>query len=75
LNNIIYFLVKLYQFTVRPLLGNRCRFHPSCSDYLKEAVKLHGSSHGSYLGVKRICRCAPWSLGGYDPVPQKKIKL
>ena len=65
-------MIYIYQLTIRPFLGSRCRFHPSCSDYLKEAVKQHGSSYGTYLGIKRLCRCAPWSLGGYDPVPDKK---
>jgi hypothetical protein len=75
LSNFIYILIKIYQWVFRPLLGNRCRFHPSCSEYLKDAVMVHGPFIGSYLGIKRVCRCAPWSLGGYDPVPQKKIKL
>ena len=61
--------IKLYQLCISPFIGNRCRFHPSCSTYTLEAVTEHGAIKGSILRIKRISRCHPWSDGGYDPVP------
>jgi putative membrane protein insertion efficiency factor len=61
--------VRVYQWTVRPLIGANCRFFPSCSDYAIEAVRGHGVLRGSGLAVRRILRCNPWHAGGYDPVP------
>ena len=61
--------IKLYQLCISPFIGNRCRFHPSCSTYTLEAVAEHGAIKGSILSIKRISRCHPWSDGGYDPVP------
>ncbi len=63
-------LVKLYQKTVSPFLGQRCRFHPSCSNYCIDALNQHGMVHGLWLGLKRICKCHPFHPGGYDPVPE-----
>ena len=63
-------LITLYQLTLSFLIGNQCRFHPTCSQYTKEAIKQHGSLKGSMLGAKRICSCHPWHEGGYDPVPE-----
>lgn len=62
-------LIKVYQLFVAPLLGPRCRFAPSCSAYAAEAIASHGALLGSWLAVRRIARCHPWSDGGYDPVP------
>ncbi|PMR75622.1 membrane protein insertion efficiency factor YidD [Halomonas endophytica] len=62
-------LVKLYQVTVSPLLGPRCRFWPSCSHYTVEAIKVHGPIRGGWLAGRRIVRCHPGSEGGIDPVP------
>jgi putative membrane protein insertion efficiency factor len=61
--------VTAYQWTVRPLIGNNCRFHPGCSDYALEALRTHGALRGSALAARRILRCNPWNEGGYDPVP------
>ena len=63
-------LITLYQLTLSFLIGNQCRFHPTCSQYTKEAIEQHGSLKGSILGAKRICSCHPWHEGGYDPVPE-----
>jgi putative membrane protein insertion efficiency factor len=63
--------VRLYQWTLRPLIGANCRFHPSCSDYAVEALRRHGAVRGGALAVWRILRCNPWSAGGYDPVPAR----
>jgi putative membrane protein insertion efficiency factor len=62
-------LVRGYQYAISPLLGRRCRYFPSCSEYAVEAVQKHGAFRGGWLGVKRVCRCHPWHPGGYDPVP------
>ncbi|OYV38114.1 MAG: membrane protein insertion efficiency factor YidD [Acidocella sp. 20-61-6] len=61
--------VRVYQLTLRPLIGDNCRFVPSCSAYAREALAVHGAGRGSWLAVKRICSCHPWHPGGYDPVP------
>lgn len=64
-------MIKGYQWVFRPLLGNRCRFYPSCSEYTFDAIQIHGLASGSWLGAKRIIRCHPWCQGGVDPVPGK----
>ncbi len=62
-------LVGLYRRFVSPMLGDNCRYRPSCSEYTQDALRLHGSVKGSWMSVKRISRCHPWHDGGYDPVP------
>ncbi len=59
--------VRFYQACIRPLLPPLCRFHPSCSEYMILAVRKHGPVCGACKGVWRICRCGPWTQGGYDP--------
>lgn len=66
-------LIKGYQKIVSPWLGQRCRFHPSCSNYCIDALQQHGMVFGLWLGFKRICKCHPFHPGGHDPVPQKKV--
>lgn len=61
--------VKFYQYCIRPLLPNSCRYTPSCSQYSVEAINKYGAFKGSWLGLKRILRCHPWGGHGYDPVP------
>ena len=61
--------VRLYQYLIRPMLPNACRYNPSCSQYAVEAIDKHGAFKGSWLGLKRILRCHPWGGQGYDPVP------
>jgi putative membrane protein insertion efficiency factor len=63
-------LLKGYRFAISPLYGQVCRYHPSCSAYALEAVTVHGSVRGSWLAVRRLARCHPWTAGGYDPVPR-----
>jgi len=62
-------IVRLYQMTLSPWLGNCCRFHPSCSTYCIDALNSHGLLGGSWLTLKRICKCHPFHPGGIDPVP------
>lgn len=61
--------IRLYQRLISPLIGPRCRFHPSCSEYTAQAVLRHGPIRGLYLGIRRLLRCHPWSAGGTDEVP------
>jgi uncharacterized protein len=63
-------LIRLYQWTVSPLLGPRCRFYPSCSQYALEAIRRFGLLRGGWLAVVRLGRCHPWQPGGFDPVPE-----
>ncbi len=62
-------VIRLYQKTISPLLGPRCRFIPTCSEYAAEAITKHGIFKGSALAIKRIGKCHPLHPGGYDPVP------
>jgi len=64
--------IRIYQRVLSPLLGPRCRFHPSCSHYAIEAIERHGAARGSWLAVRRIARCHPLNEGGVDPVPEKQ---
>jgi putative membrane protein insertion efficiency factor len=61
--------IRFYQYAISPLIGRRCRYFPTCSEYTADAIIKHGAVKGGWLGVKRICRCHPWHPGGYDPVP------
>ena len=61
--------ILAYQWVVSPVLGPRCRFLPSCSDYAREAVRQHGAARGSWLAARRLCRCHPLGGSGLDPVP------
>ena len=69
IKSIFISILRGYQYLISPLLGNRCRFHPTCSEYMIEAVKRFGVIKGFYLGIKRLGRCQPMSKGGFDPVP------
>jgi len=72
LGHLVRTLIRGYQLSVSPLLGECCRFHPSCSQYAFEAVGTHGALKGSVLAARRVCRCHPFNAGGYDPVPPAK---
>jgi putative membrane protein insertion efficiency factor len=63
--------IRFYQRFISPLLGSRCRFAPSCSQYAVEALRVHGAARGLWLSVRRLARCHPFNAGGYDPVPTK----
>ena len=62
-------LLRGYQLVISPLLGQRCRFYPTCSQYAIEAVERHGVIRGLWLSVRRVARCHPFHPGGFDPVP------
>ena len=66
---ILIVLIRFYQLAISPLIGPRCRYTPTCSQYAREALEKHGLLKGFWLSVKRIARCAPWGGHGYDPVP------
>lgn len=61
--------LMLYRYAVSPWMAPHCRFHPSCSEYAREAIERHGALHGGGLAARRLLRCHPWHPGGLDPVP------
>jgi uncharacterized protein len=65
-------ILRAYRLVVSPLLPRACRFHPSCSQFARDALAEHGTVAGLRLTVARIARCHPWNPGGYDPVPSRK---
>lgn len=67
---LVLLTIRGYQRFVSPLLGQNCRFYPSCSQYSYEAIDLHGLIAGIWLGTKRIVKCHPFHPGGFDPVPE-----
>tara|TARA_Y100000996_G_C22512759_1_gene639123 strand:- start:1112 stop:1333 length:222 start_codon:yes stop_codon:yes gene_type:complete len=72
MKKIIIFIIKAYQITLSPLLGSNCRFQPTCSQYMIEAINQHGVLKGLRLGLRRISKCHPLGSKGYDPVPEKE---
>ena len=69
MTKILIFIIKIYQYFISPLLGNRCRFFPTCSEYCVEAFKTHGLLSGLKLGTKRISKCHPFKkLGGENGI-------
>jgi putative membrane protein insertion efficiency factor len=71
---VLVLLLKAYRLVISPLYGQVCRYHPSCSAYALEAVEKHGALRGSWLAVRRLARCHPWTPGGYDPVPPVRTR-
>lgn len=72
MRSILIILIRGYQYLISPLLGNHCRFEPSCSEYARQAIGRFGVSRGCWLALRRILRCHPLHPGGYDPVPSVK---
>jgi len=68
-SRVALFMIRGYQKLISPLLGNNCRYYPTCSHYAYEAIETHGALKGAWLGVRRIGRCHPFHEGGFDPVP------
>ncbi len=77
MKRIVRISIRTYQLAISPVIHAiggptaGCRFTPTCSEYFLQAVERHGVVRGGWLGVKRICRCAPWGGTGYDPVPEQ----
>ncbi len=69
MRRLLIALIKLYKLLLSPIMGNACRFQPTCSTYAIEAIETHGALKGSWLTIKRLLRCQPLCQAGYDPVP------
>ncbi|KXK36923.1 MAG: membrane protein insertion efficiency factor YidD [Saprospiraceae bacterium] len=74
LNTIFILPVRGYQIFISPLLGSNCRYQPTCSQYMIDAINEWGPLKGMWLGMKRIGRCHPWGGHGYDPVKKNEKK-
>jgi len=74
MNKLLIGLVRFYQVAVSPHLPSACRYTPTCSQYMIEAIREHGAIQGIWLGIKRLLRCHPWGGCGHDPVPKKNRK-
>jgi putative membrane protein insertion efficiency factor len=74
MNRLLVWVLRGYQLALSPMLGQSCRFYPSCSHYAIEAITTHGAARGSWLAARRVCRCHPWNEGGFDPVPPSQDK-
>jgi putative membrane protein insertion efficiency factor len=70
IKSLLVFVIRAYRVVLSPLVGNCCRFEPSCSAYCIEALHKHGVIRGLWLGAGRLCRCHPFHPGGLDPVPE-----
>ena len=71
MKQLLIAMVRGYQVGLSPMMGGACRFEPSCSNYMIEALNVHGAVKGTLLGLWRILRCHPWGDYGYDPVPPR----
>ena len=69
MRKLLMWTIRAYQLVLSPMLGPRCRFYPTCSAYMKEAIETHGVVRGLGLGLRRLGRCHPFHEGGCDPVP------
>ena len=69
MKTVALFLIRAYQLTLSPLLGNRCRYYPTCSAYAREAIDKYGFLRGTSQGIRRLLKCHPFHAGGIDPVP------
>ena len=68
MRKLIVAVLRFYKWSVSPLLPSACRYYPSCSDYMRQAIEKHGVAKGGWMGVKRLLRCHPFHAGGLDPV-------
>ena len=69
MSRLAVLLIRFYQLAISPLLGPRCRYHPTCSEYAIEALRRYGIIKGGWLSIRRLGRCHPWGGSGHDPVP------
>lgn len=74
LSKLLLVFILLYRYLLSPVLGNHCKFYPSCSCYAKTAIERFGIFRGMYLTMVRIFSCHPWHEGGFDPVPEKHVR-
>jgi len=74
LKKFLLLLIRFYQVAISPHLGKNCRFVPTCSQYAMIAITRFGAIKGTYLAIRRLLKCHPFHVGGYDPVPEKKEK-
>ena len=72
MSKLVVWFILVYQKAISPLVGPSCRFHPTCSEYAKEAITEHGMLRGTWLTLKRISKCHPLGGSGFDPVPVEK---
>jgi putative membrane protein insertion efficiency factor len=70
MQTVLLALIRVYQLTLSALIGRRCRYLPTCSEYASDAIRRHGAAKGVALGFARACRCHPWGQSGFDPVPE-----
>ena len=71
MKKVVLFLIKIYKKFISPIgeyMGVKCKYYPTCSEYTREAIEKYGALRGSFMGIKRILRCNPFSKGGYDPL-------
>ncbi|MEY3571341.1 MAG: hypothetical protein RIQ85_1461 [Pseudomonadota bacterium] len=73
MKSLLLILLRIYKLAISPLLGQHCRFYPSCSEYAQQAIVEHGALRGSALACQRLCKCQPWHAGGVDLVPKRKL--
>lgn len=73
MRTLLILCVRAYQVVLSPILGGACRFEPTCSNYMIEALKVHGAWKGLILGLGRLLRCHPFGESGYDPVPPRGV--
>lgn len=66
--SVVLALIRFYQAYISPMLGSNCRYYPTCSHYMEDAIVKYGVVRGGWMGIRRIGRCHPWAPGGYDPV-------
>ena len=70
MRKLIVAILRLYKWMLSPMLPSACRYYPSCSDYMRQAVEKYGVARGLWMGAKRLLRCHPFHAGGLDPVPE-----
>ena len=77
MKRLLLFLLKIYKKYISPIfksIGIECKYYPTCSEYMRQAIEKYGALKGTFLGIKRLLRCNPFSSCGYDPVQKKKKK-